>query len=264
MSALTDTLTSSLDIVKILADSTGTADSVALDQSLSLSDAIQTTDLGVAGFIRSAEGNDLVSCVDSINWSLELALSDTVALQDGVEKITSHHYRLEDFAGIDETNLVELYGSSKPLRGQLVYRDYEIQLGPTVFVANLPGVLTTTGFSFLSSVLRKARLRVGSIVVNWAHIGGEQFKFLRETLGYSQEKVAADLGVPLNRVQAWEAETEEVPRLHFLELGVQVCKLDHMQTSSDFSYRHPDTQIGSRVRIFPPIGEEDLRHTIWT
>lgn len=137
--------------------------------------------------------------------------------------------------------------------GKLGLFDFLMVVGTTgiCFTAAIPGVLRATTIDFAPDVQAAARLRAGSTLAQWGLANGDTLQFLRLAVPRTEQEQADDFGVSLGTLQAWEANTVEVPFHYWKNLATQVARLDGRLIPANGQL--PSSFRGRKIRVFPNV-----------
>lgn len=146
-----------------------------------------------------------------------------------------------------------------PVRpGMYIVADFYMPVGTTgiTFVAALQGLSTAAGPTIFAQSDQDACLvRAASTLARWGIIEGQFFAFIRQALKMSQADAAAFIGgVTVGDIQAWEADTIEIPRDMWVILADEVCRVDSRPGLVDLAL-NPDRRPRV-IRIFPDIPQK--------
>lgn len=149
--------------------------------------------------------------------------------------------------------IVVLENDFPELPGRVGLFDFIMTVGATgiQFTAAIPGVLRVTTIEFTPLAQLYARRRAASTLAQWGLTNGDTLQFLRLAVPRTEQEQADKFGVPLVSLQAWEANTAEIPILSWRELATEVARLDGRFLPQNGQC--PTSFRGRRIRVFPNI-----------
>lgn len=143
-----------------------------------------------------------------------------------------------------------------------VEADYYMEVAgfPIQFVAKLPATLQPWGPHFATVATQAAWRRAASTLAQMGLVRGYAMLFLRLGVPWQQSDVASFLGVSVPQVQAWEAETEEVPPSVWVALATYVAGLDGRYSFHGGQFCPPGAGYQPRViRVHPDIPQTPMQ-----
>lgn len=119
------------------------------------------------------------------------------------------------------------------------------------FVALLPAILRPWGPEFSAANRHQAELRAATTLAQMMLIRGQSFRFMRMAIPMTEAELSVLLQVTVPEIQAWEAETVELPRGMWLALASYVAKLEGRDHYDNPPPNPAETWRKRVIRVYP-------------